>query len=467
MWSVLGPVTGSLVWVGSSDAFIRVFHGETMELVKEMKEHVGGVYTLADTPGGRLVFSGSSDFTIVKWDGLKMERLTTFNGHKNNVRSLIVVGKRLFSGSDDHSIRMWDIQTNQPLGSLEDHSGGVHALCFSKHLWSASEDKTIRVWNPDNVDQPVVKVLKQPHNGQINCLSLTGSLIWSSSWNVTYVWDPETFECKAQYKNHEGCINAMLPVHQAVVSRVWSASNDGVINLWDTECTYRRALSASSDGRLEEALLQLDEAKGNVDASKKKIHEMEQICIQLQGDKDRSQMLMDSQKDKYEQQAKEHRRQHQESAQRNIDLKERLDHLGAVQTNNGPEFDSTELLEAYQLGLTPGSTMPVDYEDDDFLDAGERARREKLRDAFNKGKANAQNPQEPDDLEERLRRALGRAHQAGDPVAAAFIREWLDDKYVTHPLPHTTTTPTTAGSPSGARPPHSPSCPSATLRRDP
>ena len=428
MWSILGPVCDKNVWVGSSDSFIRVFNGETMDLVKEMKEHVGGVYSMAQTPGGRLVFSGSSDFTIGKWDGQKMTRLATLNGHKNNVRSLIVVGNKLFSGSDDNTIKVWDVTTGALITTLEAHTGGVHALCFTsgKYLWSASEDKTIRVWDTDNDAYPCIKSLTQPHNGQINCLTLTGSLVWSSSWNVAYVWDPETFECKAQYKHHEGCINALLPVHQAVVSRVWSASNDGVINLWDTESTLRNTLNASSDGRLEEALLQLDEAKKDSDTHKKKMSEMEKIAVKLQAEKDRAQLLLDTQKDRFEQQAREQRKMHQEAAQRNIELKDKLDQYGCAPAPK-PSFSTAELLAAYELGLDPTSVMPADFEDDEFLDAAERERREKLREAFNKGRANAGTH---DDTEEMLKRALSRAYYNNDASGAAVIQEFLDDKYV-------------------------------------
>eukprot|EP01059_Diplonema_ambulator_P010273 TRINITY_DN2028_c0_g1_i1.p1 TRINITY_DN2028_c0_g1~~TRINITY_DN2028_c0_g1_i1.p1 ORF type:complete len:2745 (+),score=1120.70 TRINITY_DN2028_c0_g1_i1:91-8325(+) len=430
VWSVLGPVNGNLVWVGTSDSFVRVFNSDTMELVKEMKEHVGGVYCMADTPGARLVFTGSADFTIVKWDGPRMERICQFTGHSNSVRALIVVGKRLFSGSDDGTIKVWDIKTGALQASFEQHTGGVHALAFAcgKWLWSASEDKTIRVWNPD--DGSCVKIIDSPHTGQINCLTLIGSLMWSSSWNIAFVWDPETFEQKGQYKCHEGCINALLPVHQAVVSRVWSASNDGVINLWDTECTYRNAINAASDGRLEEALAQLEEAQNAVEAAKKRTLDMEQICVQLNAEKDRLNFAHNTAKEKHDQTTKDLRRQCQEANKRIFELKDKLEQAGA---SGDSDFDIPEVLAAYQKGLEPGSVMPAEYEDHPDLDPAERERRAKLREAFLKGKANAPLPGDDrprgDALEARLKNALERAYRNGDTAGAERVRAWLDERF--------------------------------------
>eukprot|EP01063_Lacrimia_lanifica_P030496 TRINITY_DN484_c1_g2_i4.p1 TRINITY_DN484_c1_g2~~TRINITY_DN484_c1_g2_i4.p1 ORF type:complete len:2641 (+),score=1274.29 TRINITY_DN484_c1_g2_i4:100-8022(+) len=431
VWFILGPVARNHVWVASSDSFIRVFNSETMDLVKEMKEHVGGVYALAQTVGGRLVFSGSADFTIVKWDGPKMERLSTFTGHKNHVRALLAVGKKLFSGSDDCTIRIWDIKTGHCTDSLEYHTGGVHALAYEggQFLWSASEDGTMRVWNPENTDDPAVREVASPNGVQVTCLELVGSLIWATAGNHIYIYDPETFEVKAQFKNHTGAINALLPVHQAVVSRVWSASGmtDGVINLWDTECTYKSALSASSDGRLEEIMRQLEEALQQVDSGKSKNRELEQICIRLNGDKDRAQALLEAQKQTHEQAQREARRVQQEVVQRNVDLKQRLDTLGAGAADAAaPNFNSEELLEAYQLGLDSKSEMPAAYLEDPTLDDKEQDRRRALRDAFHKGRANAERS---DDEEARLKLALQRAYRRGDTGGAKTLRKFLDEKF--------------------------------------
>eukprot|EP00659_Diplonema_papillatum_P002436 gene2436-3784_t len=436
VWCLLGPVNGHFAWVGTSDSFVRIFNAETMELVKEMKEHVGGVYCLAETPGSRLIFSGSNDFTIVKWDGLRGERLAQFNGHRNNVRSLVCVGKFLFSGSDDCTIKKWDAKSGTLLASWEHHTGGVHAMAFAsgKYLWSASEDKTIRIWDleatKDNVDaDSCFKIIDYPHTGQINCLTLIGSMMWSSSWNIVFVWDPETMELKGQYKCHEGCINALLPVHQSVVSRVWSASNDGVINMWDTECAFRNAISAASDGRLEELLVQLEEAQGSVEAAKKKTAGMEQICIQLNGEKDRLKFAMQSQQDKADMAVRDLRRKLLDADAKNIETKQKLEQLAA---DAAIDIDVPDVLAAFENGMR-GSGMPSDWDAEDGLSQTEKDRRAQLRDAYQKGRdqdggsERRGGRQDADDVEALLKNALENAYRNGDTAGAARLRQFLDD----------------------------------------
>jgi WD40 repeat protein len=60
-------------------------------------------------------------------------------------------GKTLASGSSDNTVRLWDMARGQPLGQpLTGHTGFVTSVAFSpdgKTLASASFDKTVRLWD--------------------------------------------------------------------------------------------------------------------------------------------------------------------------------------------------------------------------------------------------------------------------------------------------------------------------------
>jgi WD40 repeat protein len=76
-------------------------------------------------------------------------------GHQESVGSVAFSpdGKHIVSGSEDETIRIWDADTGQSLmGPLEGHQDSVWSVAFSpdgKRIVSGSEDKTIRIWDAD------------------------------------------------------------------------------------------------------------------------------------------------------------------------------------------------------------------------------------------------------------------------------------------------------------------------------
>lgn len=59
-------------------------------------------------------------------------------------------GKTLVSGSKDNTIRLWDIQSQKETATLTGHSDSVLSVAFSpdgKTLASGSVDNTIRLWD--------------------------------------------------------------------------------------------------------------------------------------------------------------------------------------------------------------------------------------------------------------------------------------------------------------------------------
>jgi WD40 repeat protein len=72
-------------------------------------------------------------------------------------------GKRIVSGSDDNSLRLWDAVKGVPLNEpLTGHTGRVTSVAFApdgKHLVSGSFDKAVRLWDADKgiaLGEPIV-----------------------------------------------------------------------------------------------------------------------------------------------------------------------------------------------------------------------------------------------------------------------------------------------------------------------
>jgi WD40 repeat protein len=131
---------------------VRIFDIETREQILSKRGHAGWVRTVAFSPDGSRIASGSDDKTIRIWDaqtGMEMHRL---EGHEDLVRSVAFSsdGRWIASGGDDRVVRFWDSQTGQPVGlPLLRHSGDVMGVSISSdsRLFSGSVDRTIRIWS--------------------------------------------------------------------------------------------------------------------------------------------------------------------------------------------------------------------------------------------------------------------------------------------------------------------------------
>ncbi|MFA7002534.1 MAG: WD40 repeat domain-containing protein, partial [Verrucomicrobiia bacterium] len=116
--------------------------------------HRSGVSSVAFSPDGKILASGSHDYTVILWDVATRQRLgSPLRGHKNCVYSVAFSpnGKMLASGSMDSTVILWDVATRQQLGSpLTGHTNIVYSVVFSpdsKTLASCSMDRTVIFWD--------------------------------------------------------------------------------------------------------------------------------------------------------------------------------------------------------------------------------------------------------------------------------------------------------------------------------
>ena len=116
------------------------------------QDHSAYVLSMAFSPDGQTIISGSDDQTLRLWD-LKGNPIgEPFQGHSDTVWSMAFSpdGQTIISGSDDQTLRLWDLKGN-PIGEpFQDHSAYVLSVAFSpdgQTIVSGSDDQTLRLWH--------------------------------------------------------------------------------------------------------------------------------------------------------------------------------------------------------------------------------------------------------------------------------------------------------------------------------
>ena len=119
------------------------------------------VQSVAFSPDGTRIVSGSSDHTIQVWDSHTGDIVAgPLQGHTDSVKSVAFSsdGTRIVSGSSDCTIQVWDSHTGDIVaGPFQGHTDSVNSVAFSSDgtcIVSGSSDHTIRVTDYCTITKP-------------------------------------------------------------------------------------------------------------------------------------------------------------------------------------------------------------------------------------------------------------------------------------------------------------------------
>jgi WD40 repeat protein len=119
-----------------------------------LEGHINQVMSVAFSPDGNKVVSGSSDRTLRIWDVFTGDEICApLEGHSDIVMSVTFSpdGSKVVSGSSDMTVRIWDVFTGAQISvPLEGHSDTVMSVTISldgSKIVSGSSDRTLCIWD--------------------------------------------------------------------------------------------------------------------------------------------------------------------------------------------------------------------------------------------------------------------------------------------------------------------------------
>ena len=225
--------------------------GQEKETGLVFKGHTDAVYSVAQTPDGKLLVTGGFDRTVRVWDAVTGKQLRSLGGptgHQSLVLSVATSpsGELMASGGSDNALYLWDVPLRTHLRQFAHNAPVVSASLSAdgKTLAGLGTDGSVRTWQ--NADGKTLRDIPAVHGG-----GLRGQLSANGQQYVTASDDGFVRWFNLADGKLTGSIGASRgPITGLVVTpgnAVITTDEEGVLKFWQTPTTQPKPLPAHTD----------------------------------------------------------------------------------------------------------------------------------------------------------------------------------------------------------------------------
>ena len=228
-----------------ADKTARLWDTTTGHVSRTLDGVTDMVLSVAFSPDGNRVLTGSEDWTARLWDATTGKEIGRYQGDVAAVYSVAFSpdGKQVLTGGEMPGIeamaRLWDVGSGRIKSTFRGHSYPIKSVAFSpdgKQVLTGSWDRTARVWNAARGSQfralqlsvltfsPMVwSVAFSPDGKQV----VTGSLD-----QTVRLWDIASGMEIREFPGHTALVESVAFSPDG--KQLLTGSRDGSARLWDT-----------------------------------------------------------------------------------------------------------------------------------------------------------------------------------------------------------------------------------------